>query len=361
MPESTDTGATAGGSAEGPKGGDASAAAGTSPSGQGSNAGPGTAAGSATTPAGGTAPAGSTTPAFDFDAALKADRQWQSSRRAQEAELKAKRETLEAEAKQYEPLRPMLEHLPKVDQAAVINAVAKLAAGDKKGAIAALVKLDAYTEDNAKLVIELADHVADQKVAAEVPVAEQVNRALAAAKEAERKAAEEAEAKKGEEQKAAEAKEAAEFEGELESYSAGAANILNPDSPKYLPEFSAKFPWCAKLLKTMSSAVFKAEAKRRTLAGESVSYADVLGHFEKQWVDQLGPAPAPLPRAAAPDEIAKALGEMEAGRNKITVRDGGDQARPAAPRALNNPGSAMDEIKRDLDAMEAAKRQPNRY
>lgn len=356
MAETTDSGAPAGGSAGDPKGGDASAAGGTSLAPADSSPSGGTAAGGATTPTGATGQEAAK-PTIDLDAVVRTDRQWQASRRAQETALKAREDAVAA----LEPLRPLVEHLPKVDQAAVISAVAALAGGDRKGAIAALVKLDAYTEDNAKLVIELADHVAAQRAAAEVPVADQIKQALAAEKAAERKKAEEEEQRKADEAKAAEAKGAEDWASELESYTASAANVLNPASPKFLPEFQQKFPWCAKLFKGMAPALFQAEIKRRLDASESVNYGDVFEHFEKKWVEDLGPAPAPRAAAPAPDAIAKALDELEAGRAPtITVRDGGEQ-RPATRPTAPGQGSAMDEIQRELDAIEAAKRAPRRY
>jgi hypothetical protein len=296
-----------------------------------------------TSPAGdGKPPTTGAAPKFDLDAAVKEDRAWRQTRKAQETEIETRRKAVEEEAKRLAPLVPMLEHMPKVDQAAVHKAIAALAAGDKIAAAEALFGLDP------KFVAALADHVGERYVPSEVPVAEQIAAALKADKEAQAKADADAKKQKEDEDKAT-------YETSLENYCTTLGRLLKTDA-----SYAAKFPLCTALNHRLDMDRLRAEVTRRANAGENVAIEEVLPMFEKEFADDIGKTPfgkKPDPvdtfdERFALEEVAFFKDEPAPAKKVTTVhaRDGGQRPQVSTPTAR----SGMDEIDGELARLEAA-------
>lgn len=289
------------------------------------------------------APAAKPPVKFDLDAAVKEDLAWRRTRKAQETDLETRRRAVDEQSKKFEPLAPFLEHLPKVDQAAVLKAVAALAAGNKIAAAEALFGFDP------KFVSDLADHVGENYVPSEIPVADQVKAALAADKEATEKAEREAQEKK-------QADDKAEFDAEIENYLTTTARVLKT------ADFAEKFPLCSSLAHRLPVERIREEVTRRARAGESVELVDVLPKFEKEFEEDWARTPLgrkPVVSGERFDdrfaaEEAKFFGEeapVPAPRPAIIpVRDGGQAPRAPAPGARK---SGTEEIDAELARLQA--------
>jgi hypothetical protein len=237
-------------------------------------------------------------PAFNWDKAIKEDLRAKRDLKTQEADLHKRKTAFESESKQYEPLKPLLEPLSKVDQAAVVKALTAFAAGDKKAAYEAMFGLDP------ELVVGIAEHVAS-KVDDKQPLSREDALSIARQEiEADKKKAEE---KAKADQEAAALKEKQEFEAELKNYTATLGKALKAEGLK------AKFPLCARLAHRLPLERIEAEVTRRANGGESVAMEDVLTVFETEFRADFDPPKVETAKTKTiDDEIKEALAQLDA-------------------------------------------------
>jgi hypothetical protein len=191
-----------------------------------------------------------------FDEQVAADLSFKKARKAADAEIETRRKAVEAENEKYKPLAPVLEHLSKGE---VIEAIWALTKG----------KLEPQA------VLALADRVAEQTAAAEIPVEDRVKAAL----EADRLAQAE-KTRLADEAKANEGKQS--WEADFGAYIANTVTGTK-DHPGFLKANEKDFPLCVAWRDKLPIADVETEVKRRLAAGESVQAQDVFKVFEDRF------------------------------------------------------------------------------
>jgi hypothetical protein len=199
-----------------------------------------------------------------FDEQVAADLSFKKARRQADAEIETRRKAVEAENEKYKPFAPVLEHLSKGE---VIDAIWALTKG----------KLEP------KAVLALADRVAEQTAAAEVPVEDRVKAAL----EADR-AAQAEKTRLADEAKANEGKQS--WEADFGAYIAASVTGTK-DHPGFLKANEKDFPLCVAWRDKLPIADIETEVKRRLAAHESVEARDVFKVFEDRFQADIDRTP----------------------------------------------------------------------